>query len=86
MGAAADDDGDDANCRESKRPTGGGTSGGSAEARSNKRYNEISELSEDERRSIWTTRSSFEDFTAKLEELYTTKRARYSVRRRPRST
>ena len=43
-----------------------------------KRNNELSELSTEEQRQLWANCDSFEDFTAKLEELYVTKRARYS--------
>jgi hypothetical protein len=46
------------------------------DAASQKRNNELSELSEEERKNLWAHSDSFEDFTAKLEELYSAKRAR----------
>eukprot|EP00959_Pyramimonas_sp_CCMP1952_P091601 1917304-Pyramimonas_sp.AAC.1 len=81
--------GDSAGDDDARAGTGGGATSdngaaaagaGGAEAGRVKRNTELSELSSEERLSLWSSCSGFEDFAAKLEELYVAKRARHGRR------
>eukprot|EP00959_Pyramimonas_sp_CCMP1952_P306274 6410172-Pyramimonas_sp.AAC.1 len=49
-----------------------------ADAAGHTRNNELSELSEEEQKTLWANCNDFEDCAAKLEGLYNAKKARYS--------